>query len=220
MWFLKIFLLLITQYEKVKLDVVSDIINRKYEIRLEHEFLPYRSIKSNSSIHCPPRFSWDSPQQDFLHHLDTRVTTYENSVPTLFYYAYIWRARGEGRRRRIEDDVGSRVGPRFRWRRRRKRVDEAGGRDRRSRAAVPLQQPPPPPLPPTPVPRVQLSQTFHAPDAKGDICLDRARQRPPPPPISPRRGVVSVELEAEDRVREVVFPRRLCRPSIRRILGR
>lgn len=27
---------MITQYEKVKLDVVSDIINRKYEIRLEH----------------------------------------------------------------------------------------------------------------------------------------------------------------------------------------
>lgn len=109
----------------------------------------------------------------------------------MFYYAYIWRARGEGRRRRIEDDVGSRVGPRFRWRRRRKRVDEAGGRDRRSRAAVPLQQPPPPPLPPTPVPRVQLSQTLHAPDAKGDICLDRARQRPPPSPdLTPSRSRV------------------------------
>lgn len=51
MWFLKIFLLLITQYEKVKLDVVSDIINRKYEIRLEHgESKDDTSVKKKKDV--------------------------------------------------------------------------------------------------------------------------------------------------------------------------
>lgn len=68
--------------------------------------------------------------------------------------------------------------------------------------------------PPPPFARIQLSQTLHAPDAKGHLGLDRAKRRPPP--LFPGT-VSSMELDgAGDRENNPLLPQHRLPPQILR----